>query len=151
MKKILTIFGAVFLLLLIVSVIGFALLAKTGNALDKESKQYVDTVIPKITSTWNKQSLIEHASPEFMQSINSNDLDKLINIFQKLGKLKSYNGANGQANISVTPQNGKIITAAYSGKADFESGPAEIQVNLIKHGDKWQILGFRINSRALLE
>jgi hypothetical protein len=51
----------------------------------------------------------------------------------------------------VTSQNGKVISAAYTGKAVFETGPAEINISLIKHGDQWQLLGLHINSKVFIE
>jgi hypothetical protein len=41
-------------------------------------------------------------------------------------------------------------TADYDIKATFAKGDANIHVVLIKHGDNWQIMGFRVNSPALL-
>jgi len=35
--------------------------------------------------------------------------------------------------------------------ADFERGPAEIKMTLIKHGDGRQIYGLHINSRVFFE
>lgn len=53
--------------------------------------------------------------------------------------------------MSVTTQSGKVISAAYTASAEFESGPAEIYLSLIKHGNRVEILGIRINSRLFLE
>jgi hypothetical protein len=46
MKKTLMILGGIFAVLLIAGVIGFAIIAMKGNALDEESKAYVDQVTP---------------------------------------------------------------------------------------------------------
>ena len=37
------------------------------------------------------------------------------------------------------------------GSVDFETGPAEIKMSLIKHGDQWQLLGININSKVFLD
>lgn len=147
MKKILMFLGGVFLVLIVVIVI----LAIKANALDKESKQYVDTVIPAITSDWNIKEVEDRASPEFKAAVNNEDLNKLFGMFRKLGKLKEYKGCKGDSNISLTTGQGKVITAAYVVNADFDTGPAEIYISLIKHGDLWQILGLRINSKVFFE
>lgn len=151
MKKALMILGGIFAALLVVGGVGIALVAFKGAALDTESQQYVDGAVPAIVSTWDIAEIQKRASPEFNAAMNDADLEKLIRKFRKLGKLKSYEGAKGQANMSVTTQHGKVISAAYTAKAEFESGPAEIQLSLIKHGDQWQLLGIRINSRLFLE
>ena len=151
MKKILMVLGGIFAVLLFVGVIGIAIVAVKGNALDLESKQYVDGAIPAIVSAWEIKEIQNRASPEFKATVSDGDLEKLLRKFRKLGKLKAYQGATGQANMSVTTQNGKVISAAYAASAEFESGPAEIYLSLIKHGNLWQILGIRINSKLFLE
>lgn len=151
MKKTLMILGGTFLVILVAIVIGFIFLATKGSSLDKESKQYVEAAVPAIVSQWNKQELVNRASPEFMAATKGGDLDKLYVMFSKLGAFQKYNGAEGQANMSVTSKDGKVTTAVYVAKADFEKGPAEIQVTLIKHAEKWQILGFHVNSRVFFD
>ena len=151
MKKVLMILGGIFLVVIVLGIGLFAFLAVKGSRLDKESKQYVDTAVPAIVTTWDKQALIDRASMEFINSVKGDDLDKIITMFRKLGRFKEYKGCEGQAGISITPQQGKIVTAAYVAKAEFETGPADIQITLIKHGDKWEILGFRINSKVFFE
>jgi hypothetical protein len=150
-KKVLFVLAGIFGLLVVGGVVGIAMLAAKGNALDKESKQYVDAAIPAITSQWDIAEIQKRASPEFKAAVNDEDLAKLVRMFQRLGKFKAYNGAKGDANMSVTSQRGRVISAAYVGSADFDTGPAEIKVSLIKHGNQWQILGIHINSRVFLE
>lgn len=151
MKKALMVLGGVFAVLLVVGIVGISIVAIKGNSLDKESRQYVDRTIPAIVSTWEIAEIQNRASPEFKAAVNDGDLEKLLRKFRRLGKFKAYQGAKGQANMSVTTQNGKVISAAYIANAEFDSGPAEISLSLIKHGDQWQILGIRINSRLFLE
>ena len=79
------------------------------------------------------------------------DLAKLFDRFRKLGKLKQFDGAKGQAMMSTTVQQGSRITANYVGSAEFETGPAQIYLGLVKHGQDWQILHFRVESKAFLD
>jgi hypothetical protein len=120
-----------------------------GRALDKESRAYADAAISSIVSNWDVKQLERRASREFTSSIQPGDLDKIFDALRKLGALKEYKGSEGQATISITTQNGKVITATYLGDADFERGSARIQIVLIQHDDQWQVLGFRVNSSAL--
>jgi hypothetical protein len=151
MKKTLMILGGVFLVLLVLGVAGIAIVAVKGNALDKESKQYVDAAVPAIVSGWDITEIQNRASPELKVALKDGDLEKMVRMFRRLGKLKAYNGAKGDANISVTTQHGKVISAAYVASADFDTGPAEIKMSLIKHGNQWQLLGININSKVFLE
>lgn len=151
MKKTLMILGGVFLVIIVLGIVGVTILAVKGRALDKESKQYVDAAVPAIVSGWDITEIQKRASPEFKAAVKAEDLEKLVGMFRRLGKLKAYNGAKGDANISVTSQHGKVISAAYIASADFDTGPAEIKMSLIKHGDQWQLLGLHINSKVFFE
>lgn len=151
MKKTLVILGGMFLALIVAAAVAISILSVKGNALDRESKEYADAAILAVISGWDMTELKRRVSPEFASTTNSKDLGKLFGLFRMLGKLREYQGSKGQAIISVTPQKGKVITATYVGRAEFEKGPAEIQITLIQHEDGWQILGFRVNSRLLFE
>jgi hypothetical protein len=151
MKKVLMILGAVFVILAAFAGVLIVIVAVKGNALDKESKQYADTAIRAIISQWDILEIQRRASPEFKVAVKDADLEKLLQMYRRLGKLNTYNGARGQATMSVTSQNGKLISAAYVASADFDTGPAEIRLSLIKHEKGWQLLGLNINSRIFLE
>lgn len=150
MKKTLMILGGL-LIVLVLGVVAFiAMVSIKGSKLDKESKEYADTAIPAIITDWEMEELQQRASPEFNSAMKEGDWELLFAAYRRLGKLKEYKGCTGQANMSAT-QDGKVISANYVGTAEFETGPAEIELSLIKHGDLWQIFGFRVNSRVYLE
>lgn len=151
MKKVLIALGAIFLVILILAAVGIGIVAVKGSALDKQSKAYVDGAVPIIVAAWDEQELLSRASPEFVQTIKKEDLDRLYVMFRKLGRLRDYQGAEGQCYMSVTTQNGKRTTAEYTAKASFDAGPAVIKISLIKHGDQWQIVGFHIDSELFLK
>jgi len=150
MKKTLMILGGIFAILIVAGVIGFSLLAIKGKKLDKESKTYVDEVVPIILSNLNKETLFQYASDELKNSASSEQFDKIFNWFGKLGQFKEYKGSTGQANILVMAGRGKQITGLYEAKAEFESGPATVKIATTKKENAWHIIGFHINSMALL-
>ncbi|BCS96210.1 hypothetical protein DSLASN_18420 [Desulfoluna limicola] len=149
MKKLLMILGGIFVVLIVIGVVGFSVLAVKGTALDKESKDYVDEVTPIILAHLNKETLFQYAGDELINSASPEEYDKIFNWFSKLGKFEEYKGSIGEANIFVSPNTGKQISGKYVAKAEFESGPATINITAIKKGDKWQLFGFHINSIAL--
>jgi hypothetical protein len=152
MKRFLVVLGAVFAIILVVAGVGIAFIAVNGNRLDKESKAYADDTIPAITQRWDQDAITKRESPEFARATSSDDLTKLLSMLRDdLGDFRKYKGAKGEANISLTTQNGKIITATYVADVDFDKAPATIQLRLIKHGDQWQILGFHVDSRTFLK
>jgi hypothetical protein len=142
--------GGVFAVLLVVAVIGLIILASKGNALDKESKGFVDLVVPKILTDLSKDILFQYASDELKGSATGEEFDRMFHWFGQLGKFKEYKESKGQAKMFVSPQSGKQITGEYVAQAEFENGPATIIVNTIKTAGKWQIKGFRINSMVFV-
>lgn len=150
MKKFLIVLGSIFLAIIIILAIGIAFVAVRGTRLDKESQAYADASIPPITRTWSEKALLDHASPEFKKAVTIDELDRLFRWLSRLGRLQQVGSAQGHATMSSTTQYGNRITADYRAEATFEKGKATISLTLIKHGDKWQILGFRVNSPALM-
>jgi Na+-transporting methylmalonyl-CoA/oxaloacetate decarboxylase gamma subunit len=150
MRTILIILGMIFLIIIVLVATMIGVTAVKGSALDKESKAYVDSVVPRIVSNWDESELLSRASSEFMQATDKQELDKLYTLFRKLGKLRVYEGSKGQSYISMTIQNGKSVTAVYTCKADFDAGPADIKVSLIQHGGRWEVAGFNVDSEVFL-
>ena len=144
MKKLLISLGVIFLVLIVIAAIGFGYFVYKGNALDKESKAYVDAAIPAIATNWNKQQLLDRASPEFKKAVTEAQIDQLFHQFTALGRFMTFDSATGQAAAYVSPQTGKIVTAEYEARAYFEKGGTKFKIKLIKHGDQWQILSFNV-------
>jgi uncharacterized RDD family membrane protein YckC len=122
-------------------------------ALDKESKAYADSAIPAILSTWSEKELLDRASPEFKQSVTTDQLDRLFRRFSGLGSLQKCEPAEGKTTISPTPEGREwVLSGQYTAKATFEKGEASIKLGLIKHkpGDQWQIQSFDVDSPALV-
>jgi hypothetical protein len=145
-KKFLIILGAIFLMLILLGAIGIGIAAFKGAALDKESKAYVDAAVPAIISSWNTQELLSRASPEFNKVTKSDDLERFFQPLRSLGKMQKYEGSQGQSVTSRILGKGTTISADYFVRAEFEGGSAKIYVKLIKHGNLWQIGGFRVES-----
>jgi len=150
MKKFLIVLGSIFLAIIVTVAVGIAFVAVRGTRLDKESKVYADTAIPPIVGTWSEKALLDRASPEFKQVSTIDQLDRLFRWFSSLGRLQHASPAEGHSLMSATTEYGKRITADYDVKATFEKGEATIHLTLIKHGDNWQIMSFRVNSPALV-
>ncbi len=147
MKKVFMVIGVIFTVI----VIGLFVLNHFGSKLDVESDKYVDTTIKNIITDWNSQALINNASVELLQVASKAELTSFIqSCSSKFGPLKHYRGAKGQANISLGGQ-GMIISGRYLAKADFHRASAGITMSVIKHGKRWYITEFRVNSDIFLE
>ena len=151
MKRILLWLGGIFLGLLVVVAAVMGYLAYLGSPLDASSKAYVDESVKAITSAWSKEELLKRASPQLQQVIKEEELGRLFAKLSQLGKLQEYEGSKGDANISLTIQAGKVITASYIASARFDKGPAQVTVRLIQNDGRWQILQFYVNSPIFLQ
>jgi hypothetical protein len=145
------ILSTVFLVLIVLLVGGVITFAVVGKTLDKESKVFVDTAITAIVSDWDAIEIKKRASSEFDETINYEDLQQLLDILHGLGEMEEYRGSTGQATIMLSLVDGVVITALYEATADFEAGSADMQLSLIKHQGRWQILGFKISPEELHE
>ena len=47
--------------------------------------------------------------------------------------------------MSYTSEEGKVVSAAYKAKAEFEHGTADIDFKVIQHDGEWQVLTFYVN------
>lgn len=151
MKKTLTVLGWIFLALLVLVGALAGYLSYIGPRLDASSKAYVDGQIPAIVSGWSGDELLKRAAPELRQVVtDKKQLDQLFANLSRLGKLKHYDGSKGEANITLTLRQGRVVTASYVASAKFENGPAQIAVRLIRHGSQWQLLYFNVRSPALM-
>jgi hypothetical protein len=151
MRRLLIVLGSIFLAAIVLIGIGIGYVAIRGSALDHDSKAYVDAVVPVIVDGWNEDALKERASPELRHAVTDTELDRLFRtLSSKIGKYKKYNGSKGQSIMSMTSQNGRQTAANYQASVEFETGPATIDIGLIKHGDQWQIARFRVDSKAFL-
>jgi hypothetical protein len=150
-KKFFIVLGAIFLALIVLGAIGIWFANVRGTALDKESKAYADVAIPAIVSTWLDKALLERAAPEFNQQVNAVEVYRMFRWYESsLGRLQKCEGAQGHSLMSVTSQSGKMISANYTAKAQFEKGEAEIRIALIKHGDQWQMSRLEVISPQLM-
>ena len=139
--------GGIFLLIVAL----FIFLFMGQGEYDVESKKYIDRVTPIILSDLKKETLLKYSSKELKEAMNKDkNIDKLFKWFEKLGEFKDINGSEGATNITYSQENGKIVSANYYIKSNFETGKALITVGVIKREGKWLIYNFRINSKALI-
>jgi hypothetical protein len=141
-KKFLTVLGEAFALLLFLG----AIRTVRGIGLDHEVAVYADDAAVAIATGWNEQALLRRASPEFLAAIHNADLRQLFAQFSQLGRMTRYDGSMDGINVQMglLPLVGKALTAVCVADADFEHGPAKIRLSLIKRGNGWQIMGFRV-------
>lgn len=150
MKKFFIVLGVIFTCLIVLGSVLFAIAAYRGSKLDAESKAYVDRAVPQIVASWDPKELLNRASPELLKVAPAEKVEVMFKMFsEKLGKYKEYKGSKGDSLVNITPQ-GKVVTAAYMTQATFEEGDATIRIRAIKHGARWQILEFYVDSKVFM-
>ncbi|MHB1950598.1 MAG: hypothetical protein ACYCQK_03910 [Acidiferrobacteraceae bacterium] len=151
MRKVLQALGIVFLVVLVAggSIIGYA--AYTGSRLDASSRKYVDSAVPAIVANWSEQALMSRADPRLLRATSPYEMAQLFAWLRTLGPMERYCGSTGQATEFLSARSGRIVSARYTACAQFAKGTASIDVALVRNRDKgWQIVGFHVNSPALL-
>ena len=147
MRKFLCFVGATALTVLVAAVIGVGVLVWHGRALDAESKAYVDGVVPAITAHWDKEALLDRATPELRASITANQISALFDNLSRLGPLVEYEGATGDANMSYYTGKGGQVSATYQAKARYQNGEATLRLLLLKRDGEWRIQGFHVDGK----
>jgi len=121
-----------------------------NRALAADGRAYVDAAVPAIAAHWSKDELWSRAAPELKQHLQPGDLDRLFNIFSRLGDLVQYEGATNQnASEFTSTGSGTVATANYVAKAKFQNGEATFQLLVVKRDGQWMIQGFRVDSPVL--
>ncbi|MBI5545996.1 MAG: hypothetical protein HY901_19060 [Deltaproteobacteria bacterium] len=136
---------------IVLSVFSFVSCIQRVAELDKTSKEFVDTLLPKVGATWDKATVLAEASPDFSEvRPGQPDLDSLFGVFrERLGSMREYQGSQGTSFVNYF--NGRKHTGArYRASATFEKGRAEILVQLTQTDAGWKLAGFHVNSPALL-
>jgi hypothetical protein len=146
MRRFLLVLGTLTLVFIVVAVIGIGVLFYKGSALDAESKAFVDRAVPAIVGKWDKNQLLELASPELQQKVRPDELNALFTSLSRLGHLVEYVGATGDARMSYNLGSGGTLTASYLARARFENGAAMIRLNLIKRDGDWMINYFYVDT-----
>jgi len=153
MKKVLSIAGAIFLVLIITLGAFFGYAAYQGRGLDASSKAYIEENVPPVLSTWSKEELLKRSSPQLLKIVEENPerLDQLFQKLSKLGALKSFGEVKGDSQVFYNAGAGKTTTAAYTANARFEHGDARVSIRLMQNNGQWQFLLFNVNSPIFLQ
>lgn len=152
MNKILKILGAIFLGLIIVISITFAMASSEISKLNDEANKFIKTKITQLTKDWDSKILYDITSPELKSQTNPEDFIKIFEIYSILGKLKEINSPKGKINIKLFAKPKSASAVGYfECQSEFEKGPAIIKITLAKHQDQWLVSSFHINSSVFLE
>ena len=151
MKKVLMVFGGIFLVI-VLAFAGMGLFAwYKSSQYDDTAVPYIKATIPEI-STWNTELIKGYMAPQVLDETTDENFEKIINYLSKLGALitlgePSFTRIHTGANI----ESGKQTIVTYTIDAVYENGDAVITMSLLDRGNSFQVYKFHINSMALAE
>lgn len=116
---------------------------------DREKDYYKKSAEPAVTqilteiSNWRKETLLKHLAPEAKQIISEEQLEKLLQQYQKLGRFRSVKELNFSRTASAFSLMGeKRIN--YSGIANFDNAAANLNITLIERGGFFLMYNFTL-------
>lgn len=108
----------------------------------KSAEPAVAQILTEISS-WEKQTLLTHLAPETKQTINDEQLEKLLNLYRTFGRFRSIRELNFSRTVSAFSLMGeKRIN--YSGIADFDASPVSLNITLIERGGFFFVYNFTL-------
>jgi hypothetical protein len=112
---------------------------------DADAKAFADAAVVAICTNWDRDELLNRASPELVGAIQVNGPDLFFGKLTAVGRLTKYEGAVGRAERTVYNGNAKV-TAHYKAKGRFEKGPAAVDISLVRFNENsWQISAFTVD------
>jgi hypothetical protein len=100
-----------------------------GRGLDASSRAYVEANVPPIISIWSNEELMKRSSPQLLKIINEKpeQLEQLFQKLSKLGVMQTFGDIKGDANTSVTTQNGKSLPPRILAPRNSRTGMRRLQ------------------------
>lgn len=94
-------------------------------------------------SSWKKQALLTHLAPEAKQTVNDEQLEKLMNLYRSFGRFQSIQSLDFSRTVSAFSLIGeKRIN--YSGTANFDTGTVRLNITLIERGGFFLVYNFTL-------
>jgi hypothetical protein len=128
----------------------FVVLGLRSCSQGQGSQEAARKIVDEVTATWTPEPVIANASQAFRKSVTADDTAALFALYRKLGTRTSLGEPTGGAKSSIGFGNYPTgVTAQYQFPATFSSGPATINITLVREDDAWKVYQFSVNSKAL--
>lgn len=108
----------------------------------KSAEPAVAQILTEISS-WKKQALLTHLTPEAKQTVDDEQLDQLMNLYRSFGRFRSIQEINFSRTVSAFSLVGeKRIN--YSGIANFDGGLVSLNITLVERGGFFLVYNFTL-------
>jgi hypothetical protein len=146
MKKYQKILGAVAIVGgMALAAVFFWMLYRGFMVSNTEGRAYVDSAVPAIARTWDRQQLLDRAAPELKAKATPELLDQVFGTLANLGPMSTYDGATFQETTNVATTGGEVVTATYRATVHCQKGDAVITIRVLKRDGQWSILNFHVD------
>lgn len=132
-----------------ISVVLLVLFAALYFYTDRQEKYHQTTALPvaksllSTISIWERQTLLNHLAVEAKNSLNDQQLDKLMNHYRQFGRFISADTLKFSKLASALSLFGPR-RVNYSGTAAFENGATHVNITLTENGDTFLIYNISI-------
>jgi hypothetical protein len=152
MRKIIGICAAASAAVLLTFAVAVATVEVASQKLEVEGHQYADAAIRAVATRWDRNALMARASAQLRESPESaKDVSNEFSGFRVLGRLTKYHGCIGSTSFIARPNGEALVMAEYTARAEFQNGPAEVRITLLRSGDSWKILRFAVSPIITLD
>ncbi|NNM89151.1 MAG: hypothetical protein HKL95_11620 [Phycisphaerae bacterium] len=133
---------------IIIIIVLFAILITHAVHLEPGANAYIDGAVPAIVAHWDVQQLLDRATPTLQQRVlrHRRKVNRLFIMFRELGHLEHL---GSPTDYKIFTKN-NVTTATFTVPAEFEKGPATIEIQLLRTGKTWEINSFYITSNVFL-
>ena len=120
---------------------------------DREQKNYRDSAEPAVKqilaeiSTWEKEPLLRHLTPEAKQTITDEQLNQLLDRYRGFGTLRSVDELDFSRTASALSLFGEK-RMNYSGIAHYSTGPVNINMTLVERGGYFLVYNFALSKAS---
>lgn len=120
--------------------------------LTKGADVYSARVFPEVAKDWDFDLIRRESAPEFQKQVSDETMRGLLKLYkEKLGAFMSV-GPFTSDNFNMRNVNGESFTEVRTrAVAEFEKGPASVELKCIKRGETWKILGITLHSDKLVQ
>lgn len=116
---------------------------------DRQQRYFESTALPATKtllseiSNWERQTLLDNLGPEAKQSLNDQQLEKMLNHYRQFGRFLSADNLVFSKLASALSLFGQH-RVNYSGVGQFESGMANVNITLTQNNGQFFIYNFSI-------
>ncbi len=117
----------------------FGLAYNARNKIGQDARAYVKQSAPIFLASDNGAEFLKVAAPQLKANTPQADADKMFAlIHKKLGKFQGLQKVIlGESTISKSPAGAEQFIVQFHLQADYDQGPAEFDVAVVREGDAW--------------